>query len=74
MGFNSGFKGLTSTRDVVSDQIHVLAAVAPDRKGKCLWSRWIGGWVCPRAVFDALEKRSLAPAGSRTTISRTSST
>jgi hypothetical protein len=39
----------------VSGQLHAPAALTPGS----LWYHWIGGWVGPRAVLDAVVKRKI---------------
>jgi hypothetical protein len=41
----------------VSGQIHALAALIP--KEKAPGTHWIGGWVDPRAVPDAVVKKKI---------------
>jgi hypothetical protein len=40
----------------VSDQLHAPATLFP---GKNPGTHWIGGWVGPRAVLDAVLKRKI---------------
>jgi hypothetical protein len=40
----------------VSGQLHAPAALT---QGKRLRTHWIGGWVGPRAVLDAVVKRKI---------------
>jgi hypothetical protein len=41
----------------VSGQLHAPAAFSP---GKAPDTHWIGGWVSPRAVMDAVVKRKIS--------------
>jgi hypothetical protein len=41
----------------VSGQLHYPAALSPRERAP--GTRWIGGWVCPRAVLDAVVKRKI---------------
>jgi hypothetical protein len=41
----------------VSGQLHAPAALPARERG--LGIRWIGGWVGPRAVLDAVVKRKI---------------
>jgi len=41
----------------VSDQLHAPAALPPGKEPP--GTHWIGGWVGPRAVLDAVEKRKI---------------
>jgi hypothetical protein len=40
----------------MSGQLHAPAALPP---GKSPFVHWIGGWVVPRAVLDAVVKRKI---------------
>jgi hypothetical protein len=40
----------------VRGQLHALATSPP---GKEPWYHWIGGWVSPRAILDAVVKRKI---------------
>jgi hypothetical protein len=42
----------------VSGQLHVPSALLPRERAPGI--HWIGGWVGPRAVMDALAERLLA--------------
>jgi hypothetical protein len=56
----------------VSGQSHAPAALWP--RGKGPGTHWTGGWVGPRAGVDTdVEEKSLASAGNRTSIARSSS-
>jgi hypothetical protein len=49
----------------VSDQLHAPAPLPPGER--TAGTRWVGGWVGPRAYLDAVKKRkSLSPAANRT--------
>jgi hypothetical protein len=52
----------------VSGQLHVPAALLP--KERAPGTHWIGGWVGPRAVRDAVVKRKI-PSLRRESIPRT---
>jgi hypothetical protein len=52
----------------VSGQLHTPAALPP---GRAPSTNWIGGWVGPRAVLDAVVKRKI-PSPRRETKPRTS--
>jgi hypothetical protein len=41
----------------VSGQLHAPAALPP--KERAPGTHWIGGWVCLRAVLDAVVKRKI---------------
>jgi len=41
----------------VSGQLHDPAALLPRERAPC--THWIGGWVGPRAVLDAMVKRKI---------------
>jgi hypothetical protein len=52
----------------VSGQLHAPAALPP---GRAPGTNWIGGWVGPRAVLDAVVKRKI-PSPRRESNPRTS--
>jgi hypothetical protein len=54
----------------VSDQLHAPAALP--RRERAPSTHWIGGWVGPRAVLDAVVKRKI-PSSRRESNSRTPS-
>jgi hypothetical protein len=48
----------------VSGQLHAPAALSPRERAP--GTHWIGGWVGPRAVLDAVVKRKIhTPTGTR---------
>jgi hypothetical protein len=53
----------------VCSQIYALATLSPGNIPSTLWIR---GWMDPTAIVDDPKKEYFAPAGSRTTIRRTS--
>jgi hypothetical protein len=42
----------------VGGQLHALAALPPEKE-PLPGTHWIGGWVGPRAVLDAVMKRKI---------------
>jgi hypothetical protein len=48
----------------VSGQLHAPAALTPGKEPP--GTHYIGGWVGPRAGFDVVGKKNLAPAGNQT--------